>query len=1423
VRPGAAVSFTVYEPPGENCAAQVTITSSETSLATIDGPPVVMTMWQPYTIHITGSATSGTVLINAHYIGQDRLNNTQGPCQGEGDLPLILTIKEPTGESAANAPFSGWASDPVNTLTGELSFHEPPDLNLGGPMPLFFQRYYGSNLASSTMSSNLGNNWRHNFDWTLNRAGASCLVVSPEGRVVSFNREGSSWVQQDGRDVAYQLIENATDGSYTLHSPAAGRFYAFDANGILRQIQDGRGNTHYLSYGETEWSNPGRLTEVWDTQDGSGRNLRCFYNSTATASRITQVKEYHGTPDYPYAVSGRSVLFTYTGDDQTGYDLTVARDPSSNNTTYAYDAAGVRPGLLTGRTRPVGNTPYSQTYDSQGRVATQTDSQGHVSSFVYDPVSGVTTVTDPLNRTLNHTHANRALTAWVDRLGHPVSMTYDSQGRRTSITDRLGAVTARTFHPGTGKIASTTDAENHRTDVTYTARTWNGFTLYDVTGTSFPDGSSASFTPDGTGNLLAYTDRAGKVWGYTYNGKGQILTATNPAGGVTTATYRADGTLETLKDALNQTTTFTYDSKRRLTRITHPDATYREYSYDNNNRLKTVRDERANTIYYTYDGNGRLTQVIDRAGYYVVKNIAYDGNDRPLSWTDAYNKVTTFTYDELGRMATAQNRIGDTVQFGYDNAGRLTTITDPAGNVLTTTYDAEGAPLTMTGPGSQAWSFVTDRLGRTTQASSPLANRTQYAYDALGRLSAWSSAVSRMDLAYDTQGLSGVTLPGGIAPTYGRNDLGQITRVTDAAGNALTRTIDAAGRLASKTDRLGTATAFGYDSRNRVSTVTLPQGVGTLQLTYDGTGNVTRRLYSDGTDLNFTYDNNGRILTANGLALEYDSNGKMKKSNGLVITRDNAGRVAAVRMVPTNAMTTVTYTYNSRGLVSQVSDWRGGATTLDYDAVGRLILLSRPNGTSTQYVYDADGKLTGINEKKGATVLATIGLTRGAGGVVTAARRDVPLHADPTGSRSFAYNADDQVTGYTYDAMGRLTADADRTYTWDLASRLASYTQGGSAVSFTYDGLGMRTSRTAGGATRNYVLNYALGLPSLSVVRNGSNADLFYYVHLPNGQILHQIDVATGTRKFFHFDETGTTLFLTDETGEITDRYGVQPYGLTVSQGATENPFVYQGAWGVMAEGGGLHYLRARYYDALSARFLSRDPVESIHPLKINPYQYALENPMGYGDPRGLDACAVAESCFSPMQGESCASAIPDESFTPMAGFGWPGSFAGYAYDRQGPGDVVLAKDVYAGGSFAVDIRNEQCGSAADDAPVVCTSGMAFRSSGRSIALYYDRLDDILNVPLSRREAPTKFIGSDPRSAPLEDSSGAFTRSWAVHGGESLFAAPRHGGGGGDPFVAHPPFLPQSWQPWEFDPEAMAACETSCMTPGSQAGRCTLK
>jgi RHS repeat-associated protein len=251
----------------------------------------------------------------------------------------------------------------------------------------------------------------------------------------------------------------------------------------------------------------------------------------------------------------------------------------------------------------------------------------------------------------------------------------------------------------------------------------------------------------------------------------------------------------------------------------------------------------------------------------------------------------------------------------------------------------------------------------------------------------------------------------------------------------------------------------------------------------------------------------------------------------------------------------------------------------------------------------------------------------------------------------FTHDAASQIdsAGYAYDAMGRLTADLAQTYTWDLASRLLTVDDG-SVVSFSYDALGMRVARTDVSGTRTYIWNYGLGLSSVNVEQEGGS-DLRYFVYTPGGALLYRLEAVGEARLDYHFDEMGNTQFLTDGSGSVVASYAYGPHGEVLGEaGAVENPFQWQGQWGLAREP--THELdsaRLRWYSPSARRFLSRDLIGASGARDASPYQYAMGDPLRFADPTGLDEAEVklggiARSPLDVAPGPGAGGCAPGES-----------------------------------------------------------------------------------------------------------------------------------------------------------------------------------
>jgi RHS repeat-associated protein len=383
--------------------------------------------------------------------------------------------------------------------------------------------------------------------------------------------------------------------------------------------------------------------------------------------------------------------------------------------------------------------------------------------------------------------------------------------------------------------------------------------------------------------------------------------------------------------------------------------------------------------------------------------------------------------------------------------------------------------------------------------------------------------------------------------------------------------------------------------------------------------------YSSGPDLQFTYNSLNRLASANDLSFAYDPEGRVTNTISSGVSQgaayDADGRLTSIACQ--NGAFTVNYTYDSRDRLTQVSDTLTGTqVNFNYDDAGRLTGITRPNGVNGTYTYDATGRLTRIQEG----VIIDIQYGYDAAGEVTNANFTAPL--DPANflapsNPTFGYDAAHQIMnpGFGFDARGRQTASPGHAFSWDGASRLAAI----DAVTLGYNGVNDLVTRAQGGVTTRYFYNHALGLSPIVAEKNEATGQVArYYVWSPGGRLLYLIDATSGNAvRFFHFDRVGSTLALTAGNGSVTDAYAYSPYGVPLGHtGTSPQPFTYVGKFGVRNEpAAGLYHMRARYYDPLTARFLSRDPIgpklEDIRSL--DPYQYAAGNPLTYIDPVGLE------------------------------------------------------------------------------------------------------------------------------------------------------------------------------------------------------------
>ncbi len=123
------------------------------------------------------------------------------------------------------------------------------------------------------------------------------------------------------------------------------------------------------------------------------------------------------------------------------------------------------------------------------------------------------------------------------------------------------------------------------------------------------------------------------------------------------------------------------------------------------------------------------------------------------------------------------------------------------------------------------------------------------------------------------------------------------------------------------------------------------------------------------------------------------------------------------------------------------------------------------------------------------------------------------------------------------------------------------------------------------------------------------------------------------TVAYVYTDPQGTPLAEANASGTITGTFDYAPYGSQAMGVARDGPG-YTGH--VNDADTGLVYMQARYYEPVTARFLSIDPKAPIagNAFNFNRYSYANNNPIVNIDPDGRNTCANSNCTMSTIDSQ---------------------------------------------------------------------------------------------------------------------------------------------------------------------------------------------
>mgnify|MGYP000650346568 CR=1 FL=1 len=642
----------------------------------------------------------------------------------------------------------------------------------------------------------------------------------------------------------------------------------------------------------------------------------------------------------------------------------------------------------------------------------------------------------------------------------------------------------------------------------------------------------------------------------------------------------------------------------------------------------------------TRDGSGRVVKRVVSGGTAQSDAVEY-AYDRLGRMARMYREdtsvlppraaVTVWHHDSLGQLVELDEQ-GNAPQFhSYDSAGNVTRVSWCDSTVSACAPGVRNRAVIRRYDGRGRLVHAEDQSGGVTVPGTP----RDFTYDraiataapavsptfVIGRLTQATAATSAVTLGYDG---------------YGRVNTSVFTDLTTSANNVYVEKHEYHADGAPLATHLQLPDHAFQDER--------------VDYAYDSAARMTGVSYTDGTTRSLfgatagasIYDELGRVRAARFGATPYTAT---YNATGRQTLRELTAGVAGtadyrdVLFAPTPGTAGAIDPFDPVGRERVRQETIGSTVTTktaSYDGLGQLVSTSVRAGASwaptRSFAYDGLGNL--LSQTSGAA----------GDGTSTALSYQPALTGDLDRLCAVAYGgASPGACNVTHDDVGNVLTYPDaegtqRTLTYFPGGQVHTIARGAVSATFDYDAFG-GVQRLVVNSPNATEVRHDKHFGSFVEVRDESGAPVVVRtVAGPGGMLAKRHGASAASPWTFTFGEARGARFVTDQTGKVVQDVDYAAFGQASSTGASVGSQTYENhQWndGDALTALGLSQLGARIYDPALGRFLSRDPLLDTGSARAaNPYTFALNDPINFTDPTGLEANSIPTISISRMIAE---------------------------------------------------------------------------------------------------------------------------------------------------------------------------------------------